>query len=833
MKKKTPQPNTPHQLEPVLEHILQSHHKNSIEHNRLSERALDMNIEGNAKIAEKIGEVAQAISEKKDDGVRKIKIEGIEVITLKGDKGNPGNDGKDADEQKIIDSVTEKIPKKEDIVADVTPSILEKVPKLSDIVAEVVPHIKNGEDGDDGNDADPEKVAEIIKSDQSFLEKIKGNKGEPGKDGSPDTAQEIVRKLSSLTDEERFSYLFLKETPTVFRNGMGYLKNLTDVQILTDPTNGQGLIWDSTLKVWKPGTVSSSGGSPLTTKGDIYTFSTVDARLPAGVNGQVLTADSTQATGLKWTTVSGTGDVVGPGGATANALAIYNSTTGKLIKNSAWIIDGTTGALNAGVGQGFLSSDLATINLWDSANGVTSPLAFSDSVLSWGLDMSIAGNFTVGTIQITSSAQFGSVANTINNSQVTNATLTLNGYNTFGGGAQSVIQIQNVTTGSPKLGFNAATPIAKPSGDVATALSNLGLITSPTIIATTNANLTGVITSVGNATSIALQTGTGTKFVVDTSPTLVTPNIGVARATTIGIGATADTLLTVSQQTTMQAPVSGSTAHFVGLDANPLRINFDTHNTGSAGTALFGRRSRGTAGSPSALALADTIYSLNALGYGTTGYAAASTGLISFKAAEAFTDTAMGTDFVITTTPVLSVTAAEVARFTGTQLNLGVTGTMLGKLFFSGNTSTGITLQGQAVGSSGVLTLPAVTDTLAAIAATQTLTNKRVTRRVVTAADATSITPNTDNADETRQTNTQSVGTLTINADAGTPTDGQGWVLVIKSTNIQTFSWNAIFVGGTVALPTATTGSSKMDMYSFKYSTINSKWNFIGNALGF
>ena len=46
-------------------------------------------------------------------------------------------------------------------------------------------------------------------------------------------------------------------------------------------------------------------------------------------------------------------------------------------------------------------------------------------------------------------------------------------------------------------------------------------------------NLTGVITSVGNLTSIASQTGTGTKFVVDTSPTLVTPVLGVATATSI------------------------------------------------------------------------------------------------------------------------------------------------------------------------------------------------------------------------------------------------------------------------------------------------------------
>ena len=39
-------------------------------------------------------------------------------------------------------------------------------------------------------------------------------------------------------------------------------------------------------------------------------------------------------------------------------------------------------------------------------------------------------------------------------------------------------------------------------------------------------NLTGPITSVGLATSIASQTGTGTKFVVDTSPQLVTPLLG-------------------------------------------------------------------------------------------------------------------------------------------------------------------------------------------------------------------------------------------------------------------------------------------------------------------
>jgi hypothetical protein len=46
-------------------------------------------------------------------------------------------------------------------------------------------------------------------------------------------------------------------------------------------------------------------------------------------------------------------------------------------------------------------------------------------------------------------------------------------------------------------------------------------------------NLTGPITSVGPATAIASQTGTGTKFVMDNTPTLITPVLGVATATSI------------------------------------------------------------------------------------------------------------------------------------------------------------------------------------------------------------------------------------------------------------------------------------------------------------
>jgi hypothetical protein len=55
-----------------------------------------------------------------------------------------------------------------------------------------------------------------------------------------------------------------------------------------------------TVAAGVPSWASPSDQTPLTTKGDLFTFTTVDARLGVGANGTVLTADSTEATGLKW-----------------------------------------------------------------------------------------------------------------------------------------------------------------------------------------------------------------------------------------------------------------------------------------------------------------------------------------------------------------------------------------------------------------------------------------------------------------------------------------------------------------------------------------------------
>lgn len=185
---------------------------------------------------------------------------------------------------------------------------------------------------------------------------------------------------------------------------------------------------------------------------------------------------------------------------------------------------------------------------------------------------------------------------------------------------------------------------------------------------TTNANLSGPITSSGNVTAVAAQTGTGTTFVMNTSPTLVTPVIGAATGTSLS--------------------VSGQLTSTVSTGTAPLVVSSTTVVSNLNASQLLG----------STWAIPGTIGSTTpSSGAFTTGSFSSTLQVTGHVTLEGVTSTgATGTGaLVFATSPALVTPALGVA--TGTSLALG--GAALG-----GNalavTGTGFTSSSFSVGTA-------------------------------------------------------------------------------------------------------------------------------------
>ena len=194
-------------------------------------------------------------------------------------------------------------------------------------------------------------------------------------------------------------------------------------------------------------------------------------------------------------------------------------------------------------------------------------------------------------------------------------------------------------SGAIAMGTSKITGVGDPTNaqDVATKYYIDNTVLAPS-------NLTGPITSVGAATSIASQTGTGTKFVVDTSPTIVTPTLsGATVAGTINgttIPSTKTLVVTTDKISALAATTSAELAGVISDETGSGALVFATSPTITTPT-LSGATVAGTINGTTIPSSATLLTSGGALGTPSSGTLTNATGL-PVSGITASTSTALG-----------------------------------------------------------------------------------------------------------------------------------------------------------------------------------------------
>ncbi len=113
---------------------------------------------------------------------------------------------------------------------------------------------------------------------------------------------------------------------------------------------------------------------------------------------------------------------------------------------------------------------------------------------------------------------------------------------------------------------------------------------------------------------------------------------------------------------------------------------------------------------------------------------------------------------------------------------------------------------------------------------TQTLTNKRVTHRVLNPAYSATPTINTDNYDVYRVTAMSGAITSMTTNLTGTPVDGDSFIFMFTDNGSpRAITWGSSFEASTVALPTTTSASALLTT-GFRWNVSNNKWTCVAVA---
>lgn len=103
---------------------------------------------------------------------------------------------------------------------------------------------------------------------------------------------------------------------------------------------------------------------------------------------------------------------------------------------------------------------------------------------------------------------------------------------------------------------------------------------------------------------------------------------------------------------------------------------------------------------------------------------------------------------------------------------------------------------------------------------TETLTSKRINPRITSVSAVATITPNADTDDQVNASGL--TGTVTIALPTGTPVDGQK--LTLRLSGAATLSWNTVYLGRGINLPTTLASFSYVGCV---YNLAAAKWDVI------
>jgi hypothetical protein len=255
------------------------------------------------------------------------------------------------------------------------------------------------------------------------------------------------------------------------------------------------------------------GFTPRGTWTSVANYVTNDVVTRSGSSYLALQASTNQdpvsATSYWMELFQDTGDVTGPASSTDNAIVRFDSTTGKVLQNSAATVADTTGDITAGKYNGLtVSTTTGTLTV---TNGKT--LSISNTLTFSGTDSSSVAFGTGGTVIYSGGALGTPSSGTLTNCDGLPLTTGITG----------TLGVANGGTGITSFGTGVATWLGTPS----------------------SANLRSAVTD---------ETGIGSLVFADT-PTLVTPVLGAATATSING-------LTITSSTGTLTVTNGKTASF-------------------------------------------------------------------------------------------------------------------------------------------------------------------------------------------------------------------------------------------------------------------------------